>query len=597
MKRLHVFIAILVFAFPSYAQIIVGINEAKNAATRFAIRENLIGAQTNPRTDDSSVFQVVEGEDTLLYLIPVEDYTIIVSRLKCFPPILGYFKMPSQSEARTRLVNDNYFIQKYCHYSMSALARRVNTVSPQWETLYQETSQTPRTLFIDTLLTTKWGQDFSNDAIGNIDYNAYNYYVTEQCSCNTGDISPVGCVAVAMGQIMNYWQYPIIQYRKSHEHQFDWCNMADVLSTTSVNYTKERNAVARLLADCGTACDMSYCYMGGCWSFAWPADARDALVDTFGYSSDADLKRRFWYSDADWKQMLVDDLSNGFPVLYSSLSLPIDGHAFVCDGYNEGANLFHFNLGWHGTSNGWYNIDNLVFALVQDTDDYNHFERAIFHLHPPMNAGRDICDYPLSLLNYYYLYYILGENDVPLAYKNIPSTATVLYSVPVDQSIPEGWYTIPSGASAEYVAHKEVVLLPNFTVERGADFVVRIEPCARCEDRFVQGQAPQDDSPRGITGDVSDVRVEQGPSQTFTMPSQIQLFPNPTSEDVTIAVDGEVESVVVFNTMGMPMGGWRIRALSVQQVTLDMSSMSSGMYIVVVKKTDGQVVYGRIVKN
>ena len=117
MKRLHTFIAILAFAFPSYAQIIVGVDEAKNAATRFAMRENLVDAQINPRIDDSSIFPVVEGEDTLLYLIPIEDYSIIVSRLKCFSPILGYFKTPTQSEAQARMVNDNYFIQKYCHYS------------------------------------------------------------------------------------------------------------------------------------------------------------------------------------------------------------------------------------------------------------------------------------------------------------------------------------------------------------------------------------------------------------------------------------------------------------------------------------------------
>lgn len=60
----------------------------------------------------------------------------------------------------------------------------------------------------------------------------------------------------------------------------------NLLNTLSENYTKERDAVARLLADCGTASDMDYCYNNiiaghGCRSFTYPADARRALVDTF----------------------------------------------------------------------------------------------------------------------------------------------------------------------------------------------------------------------------------------------------------------------------------------------------------------------------
>lgn len=444
---------------------------------------------------------------------------------------------------------------------------------------------------VGPLIETIWGQSTSNNYNSNNhsgDYYSYNYHIPAVDTCTH---ALVGCVAVAMGQIMNYWQMPVLELYL--EKQFDWCKMKNSLNTTSPTYTEDREAVSYLLAECAKAVDMDYGCTG---SGTTMGAARNALEETFHYSSDIDLVNRFWsfMSDASWKAKLKSDLNAGRPVLYAANRynelFDWPGHAFVCDGYED--DKFHINWGWRGFYDGLFLIDSLH---PKEDCFYKYNHSAIFNIHPQYLV--DICNYPLSLFNYYHMYYDLAGNETPEAYENVPATATVLYSAPVDPVVPEEWHTIPSGVSAEYVAHKEVVLLPNFTVERGADFVARIEPCARCEDRFVQGQAPQVGLLDDIDGDVSDVRVEQSPSQAFTMPSQVQLFPNPTSENVTIVVDGEVESVVVYNTMGMPVGGWRIRALSVQQVTLDMSSMSSGMYIVVVKKTDGQVVYERIIKN
>lgn len=578
-----------------HAQTIVNVDEAREAALRFAIKKNLSRSLSSPSINDSVYCPVDEYGDTLLYLVPVNGYHIIISRLKCFPPVLGY-----SNSLRHLDIDKNYFLQKYCYCSKQALTSRLTTISPQWGTLFQETDPNPRSLFIDTMLTTKWGQKYPNN--GGI-VNAYNYYITDSCSACGGRISPAGCIAVAMGQIMNYWQYPVVQYKKDREHQFDWCNMSDELRTTSDNYVKERNAIARLLADCGAASDMSYCYRDTCQSFTFPSDARKALVDTFGYFESADLKSRFWHTDASWKQLLVDDLNSGYPVFYASLSFEYSdrglhgGHAFVCDGYDEDANLFHFNIGWNGTANGWYNIDSLIFDNGNDTFDYNHFERAIFKLHPPENIYRDICNYPLPLVNYYTNYYTISGNETPAPYENVPSISTVLYSASGNSSIPDTWNTIPSGESAEYVAHKEVVLLPGFTVERGANFVARIEPCPKCGQREVQSPFPQDNAPENISDERDDDDAIQSlPQQQGSRP-QTTLYPNPTSGEVAMEVDGDVEAVVVFNTLGQPVGGWRMRHLSARKVTLDVSPLAAGAYLLTVKKTDGNILSGRFTKK
>ncbi len=607
MKKLQILLITLIASFSSKAQVFVNMDEARDAAVFFATKENLAVHQNNTKIDTSVIYPIIVDGDTLLFLYPVEQYYIIVSRLKCFSPILGYFDRSDSSNHQSDLVSNNYFVQRYCYYSKKAIENRNDYISPQWANLFKNKSKKTNSIIIDALLTSQWGQKKSNSCVNDDTIEeAYNYYITGSCPDCGESHCPVGCIAVAMGQIMRYWTYPIIQYDKSAEHQFDWCNMPDRLCVSSTNYQKERNAIARLLADCGAACDMSYCFMNKCQSFAWPIDARNALVETFGYSSDADLKRRFWYNDETWKQMIIDDLTDKCPVLYSSISTPEDrtargkgGHAFVCDGYKEESDLFHFNLGWNGKSNGWYNIDNLVFVNGSDTNDYNHFERAIFKLHPPTNDYRDICNYQLSLFNYYYWFYGLNANGTPLPYNNIPIISAILYSAPESNTIPASWRTIPAGATAEYVAHKEVILLPGFTAEYGSDFTARIEPCAACEERMVQVDMLTDgDDWQGIDTSLMEMRrYRKGDTTILFQPSALTLFPNPASNTLTVQAPNPAEDIQVFNLAGHRVYRWYIESRTEGTTILNIADIPTGNYILRIQTKDGKSHIGRFAKK
>ena len=79
----------------------------------------------------------------------------------------------------------------------------------------------------------------------------------------------VGCVAVAMGQIMHYWKYPTTGWG-SHSYNnaglslsadfgntvYDWDHMPDSLTDDSSDIEVE--AVATLLFHCGVSVDMQY---------------------------------------------------------------------------------------------------------------------------------------------------------------------------------------------------------------------------------------------------------------------------------------------------------------------------------------------------
>ena len=58
---------------------------------------------------------------------------------------------------------------------------------------------------------------------------------------------------------------------------------------------------------------------------------------------------------------------------YAAASPNNDGtharHAFVCDGYDKESDLFHFNLGWGGSGNGFYSYTNITPGGYDFTDE------------------------------------------------------------------------------------------------------------------------------------------------------------------------------------------------------------------------------------
>lgn len=66
--------------------------------------------------------------------------------------------------------------------------------------------------YIHPLVSTKWGQSYSNNGF---DLNAYNYYCPSS-NC-IGYNCPTGCGATAMAQILNYWRYPVYDYQTNRQ--------------------------------------------------------------------------------------------------------------------------------------------------------------------------------------------------------------------------------------------------------------------------------------------------------------------------------------------------------------------------------------------
>ncbi|MCH5239181.1 MAG: C10 family peptidase [Muribaculaceae bacterium] len=196
---------------------------------------------------------------------------------------------------------------------------------------------------VDPLIKTHWHQN-----------SPFNNFCPEL----DGSTTPTGCVATTLAQIMYYHRYPnsgVGEYsyewngqilsRDFSQSEYNWDKM--LLEYTRGKYTKEEgDEVARLMYDIGVAFEMNYGLNGSGTNIN-----TQNLHDFFGYDLGVVVVYQEWCSQQDWKNILKNEIADGFPVPYGN-----NGHMFICDGYDS-KDYFHFNFGWGGNSDGYYLID------------------------------------------------------------------------------------------------------------------------------------------------------------------------------------------------------------------------------------------------
>ena len=153
------------------------------------------------------------------------------------------------------------------------------------------------------LLQTRWGQG-----------HGYNELVRFE-NCDEGT-SPTGCVATAMAQVMRYHQHP---------NSYNWSIMPNQIASYAT-LNNSTNEIAQLMFDAGDAVDMNWGCSG---SGAYTSDARNALVNTFGYSSYAS------YINFNTNTIVQQLGMWNQPVILRGQDPSVGGHAWVCDGYRR----------------------------------------------------------------------------------------------------------------------------------------------------------------------------------------------------------------------------------------------------------------------
>ncbi len=205
--------------------------------------------------------------------------------------------------------------------------------------------------------------------LGSIAYDQDEPY-NNNCPTYSGETCVTGCVATAMAQIMSYHRWPntgngshsytsrthgFYKYANFSSSTYDWTNILTYYSGDET--AAQKAAVALLMSDVGVSVEMDYDISSNGGSGAYSSDVPDALYSYFGYDAGVQIYYRDYFSDSEWESKVKSELDEGRPVYYAGQSTS-GGHAFVCDGYDSNA-LFHFNWGWSGVSNGYFELSAL----------------------------------------------------------------------------------------------------------------------------------------------------------------------------------------------------------------------------------------------
>lgn len=222
----------------------------------------------------------------------------------------------------------------------------------------------------------------------------YNYYAPSH-------EYPIGCVAVAMGQIMKFHQHP---------NWFNWNIMPNVCDGEYNNMTEGEKEVARLLRDIGKKTEMSYDKDGAGTTIhkAWSA------FRLYGYSA---------YMPLNWDyNKIVKQLKNRKTPIYARGNAERykkgwwifkwytyeRGHAYIIDGIQEmkltyqyecggetktsqtKTEIIHYNLGW-GISDIFWLVTNKNripkdywgdLKTQKEFTDYKYKKECLYNINP-----------------------------------------------------------------------------------------------------------------------------------------------------------------------------------------------------------------------
>jgi hypothetical protein len=157
--------------------------------------------------------------------------------------------------------------------------------------------------------------------------------------------------------------------------RFDWTNMPDRLRTSSSD--AEIDAVAELLYAVGASVTVRFGEGGSNAQVENPSVFRNfrkhfLLPDAVSVSQFAYLRTPGNTLDT-WKEMIQAEIIAGRPVILTGTDSSIPaGHGFVLDGINEEGKV-HINLGWGGSSNGYYDVNDIVIG----SKEYRFTEDAV----------------------------------------------------------------------------------------------------------------------------------------------------------------------------------------------------------------------------
>ena len=319
-----------------------------------------------------SGIETIKNEDLdlmyIFHLIP-EGFIMVPADNQAVPVLAFGFDHPFETSNMPS--NLQYIMNQYKIELLEMVASQ-NTPNPeistQWERYISGSIETDHSRDVSPLIDAEFDQGGS-----------WNNGIQDAIGFN----GPVGCVSVAMCQVMHYWKYPehgtgSTYYTENdfgyievdfEDAFYDFNNMAATYATT---------ASQLLLFHAGVSVNMDYDNSGsGAWVVGGYPSAFYAMENFFGYHSDISYKWKEQHTDDEYRNIIKNELDNNRPVISQGYGSSYGGgHAWNFDGYS--GNNLHCNWGWGGSSNGYFNLNSMggfpddqavIIGILPNMDD------------------------------------------------------------------------------------------------------------------------------------------------------------------------------------------------------------------------------------
>jgi hypothetical protein len=329
----------------------------------------------------SAVQSAAQQEEPLYYVFTMngDGGFIIVAGDDVAKPVLGYSDEGTYDESNPNLA---YWMETLAQEIAGAIENGISQdaqTKAAWNAFDNDTRISPMASgdYVDPLVKTKWNQSAP-----------YN----NLCPKVSGAPTYTGCVATAMAQIMKYHGHPttrtvtIPDYTTKTEKitipaisgaTYGWNIMTNTYTSSASGAPAD--AVATLMYHCGASVEMDYDTDA---SGAYSSNVAKALKAYFDYDAGIAFHHRDYYTYTAWITLLKTEIGANRPVYYAGYGK--SGHAFVCDGYDADG-LFHFNWGWGGSSDGYFEVSALnpgSLGIGGGSGGYNEGQEIITGIQP-----------------------------------------------------------------------------------------------------------------------------------------------------------------------------------------------------------------------
>ena len=437
MKKLLLTLTLLL-SFAAVKAAPVGVEEARSLGRQFA---NAYFKASHQSDDLSLVYS-----QSSFYVFNVGNTGfVILSADDCYRPLIGY-----SQEGAFNPDDMAPALQDYLDCITASRTTRNVTQDPavaaEWQQLRRNghVNEPYRGKDDSFLVETKWNQNYP-----------YNY------CCPEGEGGPgghvyAGCVATAAAQVMRYWNFPT-QGRGSHTYYpedhpeygpltanfgattYDWANMPATISSASP--IEQIEAVGQLIFHVGVSVDMNYRPSS---SGATTSRLCTVMPQYFFYTDQMQNIKRENHTHESYMALITEAIDMSWPMAHRG-----NGHAYVLDGYNA-SGLVHFNWGWSGSNDGWFDIDGHNYAEGESVI-YNYVPEDVYAATPMapsnltvtpgennalsaslswVNPALTLTNQPLSTIDQIV---VMRGNEIVYTENNVAPGATMSF---MDNSIP-----------------------------------------------------------------------------------------------------------------------------------------------------------------